>query len=82
MKVVCIKNGIEVIVDNNNELDFIEYDVVKDQIKEINYLENNPNAKIEIDLSKPDCPIYNLINCNANFENKFHDIITEKNFVL
>ena len=80
MEITCIKNGKKVALKDPLDLDYIEYDVVKDYLKIIGYLESNPTARVEIDLTEPFIPRYNLINCNQIFTQKFNQVINRKKF--
>jgi hypothetical protein len=81
MKLTCYKNGEEITLKDPLDLDFIEYDVVKDFLKVIGHLEGNPRAKVELDLTEPFLPKYNLVNCSNIFTEKFNQIITRRKFV-
>ena len=78
MKLICIKNGKEFIRKDPLDLDYIELDVVDDYLKLISHLERNPFAHVEIDLTVPFIPKYNLVNCNSIFTQKFNQIINRK----
>ncbi len=78
MKLACYKNGKEISLRDPLDLDYIEYDVVKDYLKVIGYLEKNPKARVEIDLTEPFIPKYNLVNCNGIFTRKFNQVINRK----
>lgn len=80
MKIICLKDGKELTVKDPLDLDYIEFDVVKDYLKIIGYLEQNPVARVEIDLTEPFIPKYNLVNCNAPFTQKFNQVINRKKF--
>ncbi|MDX9696521.1 MAG: hypothetical protein RBT49_12085 [Bacteroidales bacterium] len=75
MKVACYKNGTEIEVQDPFDIDYIEYDVVKDYLKEIGYLERNPSARVEIDFSEQLTPKYRLVNCSNIFTEKFNQFI-------
>ncbi len=81
MKLTCYRNGKEIKFDDPLDLDYIEYDVIKDYLKTIATLEKNPQARVEIDLTEPFMPKYNLVNCSLNFKQKFNQIINRKRFV-
>lgn len=81
MEITCIKNGEKVALRDPLDLDYIEYDVVKDYLKVIGHLEKNPEARVEIDLTEPYLPKYNLVNCNSTFSRKFKQVINRKKFV-
>ena len=78
MKITCYKNGKEISLRDPLDLDFIEYDVVKDYLKIIGHLEKNPRARVEIDLTEPFIPKYNLVNCNGRFTEKFYKVVNRK----
>ena len=78
MKIACYKNGKEVSLRDPLDLDYIEYDVVKDYLKVIGHLESNPTARVEIDLTEPFVPKYNLVNCSGHFKQKFYQVINRK----
>ena len=80
MKIACYKNGEEIALRDPLDLDYIEYDVVKDYLKVIGHLENNPKARVEIDLTEPFIPKYNLVNCSGSFTQKFYQVINRKKF--
>jgi hypothetical protein len=80
MKIACYKNGEEIALRDPLDLDYIEYDVVKDYLKVIGHLEKNPKARVEIDLTEPFIPKYNLVNCSGNFTQKFYQVINRKKF--
>jgi len=78
MEIACFKNGKKVKLKDPLDLDYIEYDVVKDYIKVIGHLEKNPQARVEIDLTEPFVPKYNLVNCNGHFKRKFNQVVNRK----
>ena len=78
MKITCFKNGKEISLRDPLDLDFIEYDVVKDYLKVIGHLERNPKARVEIDFTEPYLPKYNLVNCGGRFTEKFYKVINRK----
>ncbi|MFP4023839.1 MAG: hypothetical protein ACLFVR_04865 [Thiohalospira sp.] len=78
MKLTCYKNGEELKLRDPLDLDYIEYEIVKDYLKVIGHLEKDPAARIEIDFSEPYVPKYNLVNCNNTFKEKFNQIINRK----
>ena len=80
MVLTCLKNGKEFIRKDPLDLDYIEFDVINDYLKVIGHLERNPSARIEIDLTVPFIPKYNLINCNSVFTQKFNQVINRKKF--
>ncbi|HAF29386.1 MAG TPA: hypothetical protein DCG75_10105 [Bacteroidales bacterium] len=80
MTITCLKNGKEIALRDPLDLDFIEYDVVKDYLKVIGHLERNPEARVEIDLTEPFIPKFNLINCSNSFTQKFNQVINRKKF--
>ena len=80
MKLKCIKNGKEVNLRDPLDLDFIEFDVVKDFLKVIGHLEKNPKARVELDLTEPFVPKYNLVNCSNIFTEKFNQVIRHRRF--
>lgn len=80
MEIACYKNGEEIVLKDPLDLDYIEYDVVKDYLKIIGCLEKNPSARVEIDLTEPFVPKYNLVNCNGIFTQKFNQVIHRKKF--
>lgn len=80
MTITCLKNGKEIALGDPLDLDFIEYDVVKDYLKVIGHLERNPEARVEIDLTEPFIPKFNLINCSSSFTQKFNQVINRKKF--
>lgn len=78
MKLICFKNGKEFVREDPFDLDYLELDVLNDYLKIISHLEGNPNARVEVDLSIPFIPKYNLINCNSIFTQRFQQIINRK----
>lgn len=78
MKIICLKNGKEIDFKDPLDLDYIEYDVVKDYLKVFGHLERNPGAIVEIDLTEPFIPKYNLVNCGQSFTQKFNQVINRK----
>ena len=78
MKLTCYKDGKELNVKDPLDLDYIEYEIVKDYLKVIGNLENNSTARIEIDFTEPSEPKYNLVNCNQSFKEKFKEVINRK----
>ena len=80
MELTCVKNGKEIVLEDPLDLDYIEYDVVTDYLKVIGHLERNPSARVEIDLTVPFIPKYNLVNCNSVFTQKFNQVINRKRF--
>jgi hypothetical protein len=78
MKLICLKDGKEIVRKDPLDLDYIEYDVVNDYLKIIGHLERNPRACIEIDLTIPFIPKYNLVNCNSVFTQKFNQVINRQ----
>jgi hypothetical protein len=79
MEVKCFVNGQEIERDPY-DLDYIEVDIVQDFIKEIEELEENPTARVEIDMTFPENPNYRLVNCNHSFKDQFHYLINRKKF--
>ncbi|MCG8411469.1 MAG: hypothetical protein MI739_09310 [Bacteroidales bacterium] len=77
MRLTCFKNGKKIELDPL-DLDYIEYDVIKDYLTQIEHLEKNPLAEIKLDLTEPFVPKYNLINCSNIFSEKFNQIITRR----
>jgi len=80
MKLTCIRNGKQMVLNDPLDLDYIEYDVVRDFLKALEPLETNPNAKVELDLTEPFIPKYNLINCSPVFTEKFNQFVNRKRF--
>lgn len=80
MKLACYKNGKEIKLNDPLDLDYIEYDVVKDFLRVIGHLESNPKATVELDLTEPFVPKYNLVNCGNNFSKKFYQIMNARKF--
>lgn len=78
MKVACYKDGNEIEVKDPLDIDFIEYDVVKDYLKVIGHLEKNPKARVEIDFSEQFVPHYRLVNCSNVFAEKFNQFIQRR----
>jgi hypothetical protein len=78
MEVKCFVNGEEIERDPF-DLDYIEVDIVKDFVREIEKLENNPTARVEVDMTSPEKPAYHLVNCNNHFESQFFDMVQRKN---
>ena len=75
MKITCIKDGKEFDLKDPLDLDYIEYDVITDFLKVIGHLEENPQARVELDLTEPLVPKYNLVNCNNRFTEKFNQVL-------
>jgi len=63
------------------DLDYIHIDVIRDYARSIEETEANPDARIEVDLTHPDKPNYQLINCSPEFEEQFHKIINQRQAV-
>lgn len=82
MTLKCYKNGKEIALKDSLDLDFIEYYVIEDYLKIIGHLETNPSARIEIDLTEPLVPKYNIINCSTTFTNKINQIINRENLAI
>ena len=80
MKLTCYRNGKEITINDPLDLDFIELDVVNDYLKIIGHLEQNPKAVVELDLTEPFVPKYNLVNCGNIFSEKFNQIINRRKF--
>jgi hypothetical protein len=78
MKLTCYKDGIEVALKDPLDLDYIEYDVIKDFLKVIEHLETNPKARVELDLTEPFVPKYNLVNCSNVFRERFNQIVRSR----
>ena len=78
MKLTCYKNGREVALKDPLDLDYIEYDVINDFLKVIGHLEKNPKAIVELDLTEPFVPKYNLVNCSNIFTKKFNQIVESR----
>jgi len=79
MEVKGLVNGKEIKRDPF-DLDYIEIDIVKDFVKEIEESENSPYARVEVDLTSPEHPSYNLVNCSNHFEDKFYNLMRRKKF--
>ncbi|HAN17345.1 MAG: hypothetical protein A2X13_00680 [Bacteroidetes bacterium GWC2_33_15] len=75
MTIACYKNGNEFELEDPFDIDYIEYDVVKDYLKVIGHLEKNPSARVEIDFSEHSIPKYKLVNCSNVFVEKFNQVI-------
>lgn len=80
MTLTCYRNGKEITLNDPLDLDFIEYDVINDYLKIIGHLETNPSARIELDLTEPFVPKYNMVNCSNVFTKKFNQVINRKKF--
>lgn len=80
MKLTCYKNGKEISLRDPLDLDYIEYDVIKDFLKVIEHLETNPTARVELDLTEPFIPKYNLVNCSNVFTERFNQIVRSRKF--
>ena len=80
MILTCYRNGKEITLNDPLDLDFIEYDVINDYLKIIGHLETNPSARIELDLTEPFVPKYNMVNCSNVFTEKFNQVINRKKF--
>ena len=80
MKLTCYRNGEELTLKDPLDLDYIEYDVVKDYLKLIGHLEKNPKAIVELDLTEPFVPKYNLVNCSNIFTEKFNQVVNRRKF--
>lgn len=78
MKLTCYKNGKELSLRDPLDLDYIEYDVIKDFLKVIEHLETNPKARVELDLTEPFIPKYNLVNCSNVFTERFNQIVRSR----
>jgi len=79
MKVVCKINGEEVRRDPL-DLDFIKFDVVEDFVRAIEHIEKNPQARVEVEMSSPEKPVYDLVNCSLSFKNKFYELMNRRKF--
>lgn len=77
MDVICMVNG-ERIERDPYDLDYIEVDVINDVVRTLEPLEPNPEARVEVDLGESGTPKYHLINCNADFENRFFQLIKSR----
>ncbi len=77
MEVKCFVNGQEVEHDPY-DLDYIEVDIVKDFVKAIEKEENHASGRVEVDLTSPDQPVYNLVNCSNSFEDRFYYLMHRK----
>ncbi len=77
MKVVCKVNGKEIRRDPF-DLDFIKFDVVEDFVRAIEHIENNPQARVEVEMASPERPVYDLVNCSSNFKIKFNELINRR----
>ena len=82
MTLTCYRNGKELTLKDPLDLDYIEYYVIEDYLKIIGHLETNPRARVEIDLTEPFIPKYNMVNCNNAFTNKLNQIINRKKLAL
>ena len=79
MKVVCKVNGKEVRKDPF-DLELIKFDVVEDFVRAIEHVENNPQARVEVEMSTPEKPVYDLVNCSTSFKDKFFEIVNRRKF--
>ena len=77
MEVIGKVNG-EQIQRDPYDLDYIEIDVIKDIVNAIEHVESNPSARVEIDMTHPEHPVYQLVDCSKFFEHKFNEFV-EKN---
>ena len=77
MEVIGKING-EKIQRDPYDLDYIEIDVVKDYVRKIEHMESNPEARVEVDMTHPESPVYELIHCNHSFEDKFFELVKSK----
>ena len=77
MTVIGTANGAEIYRDPY-DLDYIQLDVVQDLVRTIEDEESNPHAVVEVDLTSPDRPSYQLKGCSKTFEDKFFDMIDQK----
>lgn len=82
MKVACYKDGREIKQNDPLDLDYIEYDVIKDFLKVIEHLETNPQARVELDLTEPFVPKYNLVNCSTLFTKKFNQLVKSRKLAV
>ena len=80
MKLICYKNGEATSLQDPLDLDYIEYDVIKDYLKDLWDIEQNPQARVEIDFTESFAPKYNLVNCGLDFKQKFNQVINRKKF--
>ncbi|MFO8235803.1 MAG: hypothetical protein R6U04_10420 [Bacteroidales bacterium] len=79
MEVKCFVNGREIKRDPY-DLEYIEIDIVQDFIREIEHVEKDPTARVEVDMSSPDKPAYRLINCSNHFRDEFYQILKTKKY--
>jgi hypothetical protein len=76
MEVIGKING-EQIQRDPYDLEYIEIDVVKDCVREIEHIESNPGARVEVDMTHPEHPQYELVNCNHTFKENFYQLVQE-----
>ena len=79
MKVICVKNGKEFRRDPE-DLDLISIDIIVDYLREIEYLETNPLAKVIIDYTNSGNPNYSLENCSRKFSNTFNKYVNSRQY--
>ncbi|MFP3860035.1 MAG: hypothetical protein ACLFUW_04355 [Bacteroidales bacterium] len=79
MEIKGFVNGKEIERDSY-DLDYIEIDIVQDFVREIEHDEENPTARVEVDMSRPEEPSYRLIDCSDHFRNEFFHLLKTKKF--
>lgn len=80
MKVIGTINGAPIQRDSC-DLEYIQLDIIEDLVRSIAENESNPQARIEVDLTQPDHPSYHLIDCSQQFEDRFYQLIRERQTV-
>lgn len=72
MEVIGYENGHQ-IQRREDDLDYLEMDIVKDFVREYGNLDSSPESRIEIDFTNPAAPTYKLVNCSEEFKNLFYN---------
>jgi len=80
MEVIGTVKG-EPIQRDSCDLEYIQLDIIEDLIRSIEQEETHPAARIEVDLTNPDDPSYHLSGCNRAFEERFYQLLRERQTV-
>ena len=80
MEVIGTING-KPIQRDSCDLEYIQLDIVEDLVRSIADKESSPEARIEVDLTQPEDPTYHLSGCSQEFEDRFYQLIRERQTV-
>jgi len=80
MEVIGTINGKR-IQRESCDLEYIQLDIIEDLVRSIADHESNPEARIEVDLTRPQDPSYHLNGCSREFEDRFYQLISERQTV-